>query len=61
MPPPWNQSWANRLSQLKLTQMPTERPPQLVLMSFSFEPEIDPKALVQHLLPLVQDFSILYC
>ncbi|NJO52590.1 MAG: hypothetical protein HC840_27895 [Leptolyngbyaceae cyanobacterium RM2_2_4] len=30
---------------------------QLVLTSFSFEPEIDLKALVQCLLPLVQDCS----
>jgi len=34
------------------------KPFQLVLTSFSFEPEIDLKALVQSFLPLVQDLSI---
>ncbi|NJN91114.1 MAG: hypothetical protein HC833_18255 [Leptolyngbyaceae cyanobacterium RM1_406_9] len=55
--PPWNQFRANRSSQLKLTQMHTRRLFQLVLTSFSFEPEIDLKALGQCFLPLVQDLS----
>ncbi|NJL35452.1 MAG: hypothetical protein HC899_00925 [Leptolyngbyaceae cyanobacterium SM1_4_3] len=55
--PPWNQFRANRLSQLKLTQMPTTKLFQLVLTSFSFEPEINLKALGQCFLPLVQDLS----
>jgi len=55
--PPWNQFWANSLSQLKLTRTPTGSAFQLVLASFSFEPEIDLKALVQCLLLLVQNFS----
>ncbi|NJN56590.1 MAG: hypothetical protein HC879_03385 [Leptolyngbyaceae cyanobacterium SL_5_9] len=54
---PWNQFRANSLSQFQLTQTPTGRPFQLVLTSFSFEPEIDLKALVQCFLLLVQDLS----
>lgn len=51
--PPWNQFWANRSSQFKLTQTFVRSSLQLVLTSFSFEP-IDLKALVQCPLPLVQ-------
>ncbi|NJN59698.1 MAG: DUF5615 family PIN-like protein [Leptolyngbyaceae cyanobacterium SL_5_9] len=52
--PPWNQFRANSLSPLKRTQMLTKRSLQLVSTSFSFEPKIDLKALVQCLLLLVQ-------
>jgi hypothetical protein len=58
MPRPGINSGPIRSSQLKLTHMPTRSPFQLVLTSFSFEPEIGLKALVQCLLPLVQDLSL---
>jgi hypothetical protein len=55
---PWNQFQANSLSQLKLTKTTTRSSFQLVSTSFSFEPEIDLKALVRCFLPLVQDLVL---
>jgi hypothetical protein len=54
---PWNQFRADSLSQLKLTEIPVRRLFQRVSTRFSFKLEIDLKALVQYLLPLVQDLS----